>query len=407
MPDALALKPHKQWTFEIDNTEYTIAVYLSVRLFTTFQAESEKGGTGKEAIAHTLFEALDSYEDKRPSYEKLLSCDDILSEYVMRLLESSTTLNDEYSKTSDLDDIYLRFQSTMKNYVKATLGDLVDASKINMQGISDALSSMAEVLPSFSNAAVQATKKLLDFSDLVKPIVLNINSMVSNFADSALRSISAILREIKTPTVSEERKQELLDSYIAWGQYGWSVLSCAPIDVYNELPSDANTADRIALSFLHKNDMKMLFEELKNNTKIKQSDLSEAIELYENKHYKACSMFLLSMIDAKLVRLQDKSSRKVGNCAIKRFEDKLKDTGKYDDILLYLLQYSNTVSCLKSIYATYPNFQNEPRLLNRNFIMHGMITRAVGQKDCKQLFVLLENIIELNDFLRDRRHSNG
>lgn len=43
--------------------------------------------------------------------------------------------------------------------------------------------------------------------------------------------------------------------------------------------------------------------------------------------------------------------------------------------------------------------QNEPEIINRNRIMHGLFSREISQKDCLQLFCVISNMVVIKSII--------
>ena len=54
-----------------------------------------------------------------------------------------------------------------------------------------------------------------------------------------ISDIAEVVQQIKIPSISEERKQELIERYQIWGSYGWTINPCRNINVFNDyVPAD-------------------------------------------------------------------------------------------------------------------------------------------------------------------------
>ncbi len=65
----------------------------------------------------------------------------------------------------------------------------------------------------------------------------------------------------------------------------------------------------------------------------------------------------------------------------------------------YILCFYGLIECLNKFFEDGHDFREEPKVINRNFIDHGMNQRRVRRKDCIQLFLALHNLVELLDNL--------
>ena len=140
--------------------------------------------------------------------------------------------------------------------------------------------------------------------------------------------------------------------------------------------------------------------------KIQIQDYEEAIFNFKNKKYKSCAMILLSLIDAKLIRMQrkedrNKGRRSTGFSAIKNIEKRIDAEENIEKKLLLFLLYKNLFACLKEIFANGDDFKTQPILANRNFVYHGMLHRNVCKRDCIQLFLLYYNFLMFFEMIVD------
>ena len=152
---------------------------------------------------------------------------------------------------------------------------------------------------------------------------------------------SKIISAINIPGSSEQRKQELLESYKEWGNLGWTMIPHATIEIFDVKPIGAKEADKLALKYFNKQGIEYLFASLQGKS-IKKDDLSSAIFCYENRQYKACAVILFGIIDAKLIRSQKAKSgrREVCSRAVKELEKKLEP--KYNTTSFFILCYAIT-----------------------------------------------------------------
>ena len=108
---------------------------------------------------------------------------------------------------------------------------------------------------------------------------------------------------------------------------------------------------------------------------------------------------LFGMIDAKLIRNQTTIGkyRPVGGKAAKRLKSKYEqENDKYG--FVSMLRFANLFSCLETVFAGGENFTNEPTVINRNYVNHGMNQQPVLKRDCIQLFFILDNLLDFFDY---------
>ncbi|MUU07371.1 hypothetical protein [Phascolarctobacterium faecium] len=210
---------------------------------------------------------------------------------------------------------------------------------------------------------------------------------------------SKIISAINIPGSSEQRKQELLESYKEWGNLGWTMIPHATIEIFDVKPIGAKEADKLALKYFNKQGIEYLFASLQGKS-IKKDDLSSAIFCYENRQYKACAVILFGIIDAKLIRSQKKQKsgrREVCSRAVKELEKKLEPKYNTTSFFYSVLRYYGTIECLRVFFKNGDDFVKEPDVINRNFVGHGMNRRKVRRKDCIQLFLALYNVVDMTE----------
>lgn len=59
----------------------------------------------------------------------------------------------------------------------------------------------------------------------------------------------------------------------------------------------------------------------------------------------------------------------------------------------------NVFSCLNEVFEDANDFKQQPLIINRNFIDHGMLHRKVCKKDCIQIFLLYYNLLKLLEII--------
>ena len=50
--------------------------------------------------------------------------------------------------------------------------------------------------------------------------------------------------------------------------------------------------------------------------------------------------------------------------------------------------------------------KNEPTIINRNRIMHGLFSREISQKDCLQLFCVISNMVVIKNIIDANERMN-
>ena len=268
--------------------------------------------------------------------------------------------------------------------MKSNLGYIV-------RGIVQGYSVAHEVVNALRPALANFTKTMQELSATMKPIVDAVQQMTASFVKA--------IADFQIPTITEDHKQELIDSYKKWGEYGWTLCPNAPFDCFDEFPASINAANTAMTPFCSKKEMEYLFEELREQ-RIKKEDLEAAILCYNNRQYKACALILFGIIDAKLIRKQKRGEkyRPSGSKAAKRLREQF-ESDDNEKMLFTMLLCVNLFACLETLFANADDFKIEPPTINRNFVCHGMTRRPVRQRDCIQLFLALYNFMLFFDFL--------
>lgn len=156
-----------------------------------------------------------------------------------------------------------------------------------------------------------------------------------------------------------------------------------------------------------------LFDELFNfnigepNSRIDRY-FKQAIFNYKNQCYYSCAVSLFPIIESYHQFINNFNQ----DCFYK-IKDNLDDVAEKIEHVkqIYAIQidyYKNLVQqfnelAKKHYFKKSVSRKNEPEIINRNRIMHGLFSREISQKDCLQLFcvisnmVLIKHIIDAND----------
>ena len=257
-------------------------------------------------------------------------------------------------------------------------------------GIAQSFSIAHELAEAIRPALENFARMAQEVSAAMKPIVEAVQQATASFAKA--------IADFQIPTITEERKQELIASYKKWGEYGWTLCPNAPFDCFDDLPASIEAANATMTPLCSKHEMEQLFEEL-HGQRIKKEDLDAAILCYNNRQYKACALILFGIIDAKLIRKQKRGERyrPSGSKAAKRLREQF-EGGDNEKMLFTMLLCVNLFTCLETLFANADDFKVEPATINRNFVSHGMTRRPVRQRDCIQLFLALYNLMLFFEF---------
>lgn len=239
----------------------------------------------------------------------------------------------------------------------------------------------------FSNAAYQLIQSVGN------AIQENWSSTFHQLAEQTARLVEAVTK-FQLPTLTDEEAEQLVESNRIWGQYGWTYVPSMPISMFDTPPANLAEANRLAMKYCTASEMENIFADLRK-WKLKHKDLDSAILCYQNRQYKACALLLCGLIDSKLIRLRKDKDRPVGSKAIKGLKKQYDGSG--EKILAEAMFTYNLLSYLENLFANGAGFKSEPDTLNRNYIGHGMNRRTVRKRDCIQLFLALNNLMQFFD----------
>lgn len=383
--------------------EYLIAPRFTLSDMELYLKNMEDGETAKTALVSIIYRKLQNCEVPIPTQEEvLLEEDSVFEPYILSIIESSEKWKEIYEQTDISLSVIERFSLSIKQFSNECSKNIMKAMQptismieqmnrnINLSWINDVQRIVNLYQPAINDAILQVAKVAQRTAEILAPIQNVIQQYTNSFAN--------IISNIHIPTYSEEQKKILIESYKTWGSMGWSVIPHAPLKLFNGVPDTIKEADKIALQYFDKDGMEHLFSNLKKK-RIKKEDINSAIYCFENKQYKACALLLFGIIDAKLIRLQSirktEKRRKVGSKAVKELETKYRKKTDEEYFLYHMLYATGLLACLNTFFADGNDFREEPEVVNRNFIDHGMNRRRVRRKDCIQLFVALYDLVEL------------
>lgn len=382
---------------------YMISAHFSMNDMELYFKVLEDEESARNAVTAVIYRKLQECEPPIPTQDALrLENDNAFEPYVKAVIENDETLQDLYDQTDVSLPMIERFALANKlfckdctqNIVKALQPTLNVIEQINRSFDFSWIRNIQQITnlyqPVIDRALIQTTRIAQQTAEMFAPI----QNTIRQFNDT----VANVIANIQVPRYTEEQKKQLEENYKIWGSMGWSVIPHAPLKLFNKAPADIKEADKTALHYFDKNGIGYLFTELREKP-IKKEDINSAIFCFENRQYKACTLLLFGIIDAKLIRLQSKKGgrdrRKVGGGAVKLLETKYKEKADTEYFLYHILYFSGLLESLNTFFANGNDFRKEPTVINRNFVDHGMNSRSVRRKDCIQLFLALYNLTEL------------
>lgn len=398
MPDSYSQTEYKQKTIIINGQQYEFESFISLNdaiMLTEYLTSGDADFC--RAVAELIHSQIICEESQRPSVDKIVTQDAVLFEsYINLLLEEDDNLKSSYAKFAEEENICYRLILSVDDEWKEfgkSLG--VALQKINIPGF-----SFAEA----NNNLQVLSAEIKAVCDPISNISASISASLAEWAKKIEEQINNALSAISIPTFSDEKKSQLISSFKQWGEYGWTHIPHISPSYYNQLPESQKIADKAALALCGEKNMERLFSRLCKTKRIKKSDIEEAIFDFKQKKYKSCAMIIFSMIDSKLISSQrdedrdPKTKRRYsGKKAAEKLQKHIQDEQNIEKNFFQLLVDKNIFVCINKVFEDGDDFKNQPDVINRNFIDHGMLTRRVVRKDCVQLFLLLNNIIVFYD----------
>ncbi len=264
---------------------------------------------------------------------------------------------------------------------------------------------LEKFLQEVQNKKVSIEPTMNRIQDSINQMGNSVQKALGNLSEeiAILTNFTAILtravKNINLPSISEESKNQMLYSYKKWGETGWTPPPNADINLFYQPPLDLKSSNKIIRKITNQEEMEYLFNRLSNVNKLRKSDLNEAINCFRCKNYKACGLILFSLIDAKLIRMQIKSDlngrgyratgKRAGINLFEKAESKVID----ENMFFLTLRCINLVNALSVLFENGNDFKIQPKVINRNYLCHGMFHRRVTRKDCVMLFLFIYNFI--------------
>lgn len=330
-----------------------------------------KEGNSKKTIAYWIYSSFDN--DVSIAFEDILNQDDTFFEPILnRFLERDNQLKIYFERNSNIDNIYERFY---KSY-----------SILQVESIKDVAN---RILPELKKNLIYGIKESI-----------KINGLISESVKQLETSLTSIKSLLKLSNVSEDRKRVYESNLKKWSEIGWTTPPYSnPYMLYSFPKSKKDMAYTIA--YFCDNQEKLFFYLKRDTNTTSNKDLDEAITCYKRQNYKACIMLVFSLIDRFLLDNQGENDGKKKNgerFTGKKAAENIKNRKINNSNFLWsYFGILSTCECIKLFYANGKDFKTQPEIANRNFVMHGMLTRPVTNVDCLQAFHLYYNVLTFLD----------
>ena len=370
--DIEIVKSHEEIS-HVDNNRYMISKIISSKTKTRFTAE------------------YIYYQDEI-----------IINSFIQQCLEKDKVLQYKYKNFSEITDKYERFIRCIDS-----MGLMYERKK-RYRFYLDKKDYLNNVSTLNSMEILNEYKYLFEKTgSSIKECVSIIQESLNRFFESSglselITTLKRFVKSIPTPLISADLKEVLIKSYIEWGKMGWTPPPNSNLYIFSESPGDYNSANKIIRSLTNKEEMKQLFDKLLQLKGINKFDLAESIETFNQRKYKSCALILFTLIDALLIRSQNNGDRNrrglrpTGKRAGKNIFERIKE--KNDNNMIFLsLRAINLLEALNVLFDSGNDFRVQPKVINRNFLCHGMLHRRVSRKDCVMLFLFIYNFVSILD----------
>lgn len=399
---------------EINIGEQIVSVtcYISIKDIEFFRKSRDL--TSSKIVLGILSNHID--EEFKTKILKISETD--IEKFIDTYTTSNDSLNDYYIK-SFLESKSDRFIEAFQFYIE----DINLKMKENLNFLSESIPKFhipQVVIPKINIPKIDLSPEIIKASESIEELTRSVKSFYTSSVYETMRqmrqailnslpdysetfakfsnALADLAKNIEIPSLSNEQKEALEESYKVWGQYGWTLPPFATLNVFNKKPQSQEEANEQMRQYINAASMKELFIELRKLDSIRKDDLEEAIASFEDRRYKSCTMILFALIDGKIIRYQNiETNRSVGLRGAKKIYAEMELEIINKKAFFSLLHLINVNSALTVTFANGENFKKQPDVVNRNFIHHGMLYGRVRRRDAAQLFLLLYNFLGLVD----------
>ena len=211
-----------------------------------------------------------------------------------------------------------------------------------------------------------------------------------------LRSLSLILASNLTLNIEiTEEIKKIISSQERWGECGWTQHPLSIIGFFYNPPENSKDANDKMEIYCTENGIQYILDRLAQLNLVNQYVFDEAVFCYKNSKYYSAVCLLFSLIDGIIFSFE----KKIGLKGIEKFNEKISDN--QENLLGLFYKAKNIYACLKKVFKHGGNFEIQPDIINRNFLLHGQLKREVTRLDFNQIVLLYYNLISLyNNILK-------
>lgn len=235
---------HPRIEINIDERIVSITCYISIKDIEYF-IESKNLKSSEIVLG-----ILSNHIDEKYKIELLKISEADIENFIDNYVRSNESLNAFYINSS-LENKYDRFVEAFKLY----------NNDINLK-MKEALKPLSESIAEFTRNIQSIYKHTIDIMTQLSQTIINIIPDYSSVFTKFSNSIADLANRIKIPSLSDEQKKELQDSYKAWGKYGWTVPPYASLSIFDKKPQSLQEANKYMRQYINTTSMKELFIEL-------------------------------------------------------------------------------------------------------------------------------------------------
>ena len=236
------------------------------------------------------------------------------------------------------------------------------------------ITKMSQKLTESFSQAFEAIKPFME-------TISEINKVISS-------SMQKLAETIEKAFLSDEEKEKLIvlaDKYV---EKGLVVPLDDSIEDFYSFKLTKRNINNIYQQYSKPkrfNELCNMFGSLKHVNKIY---IKEAIACFKTRKYLSCSMLLMSILDCEflsVIKNKDGKKQNITKGAIESEIKRLKSSKSFASIF-----FSEIIALkmLGKIYQYGGGFNDEPDMISRNYIMHGVSNRKITRNDCVMLFIL-------------------
>lgn len=261
---------------------------------------------------------------------------------------------------------------------------------------------------------VSSDERILSTKDAIKNISFALEKLGVYLAsmhqlydyDAMTSSISNALDEFSNALINVGCNKEYVVAYKKWGNFGWSFNANISKKFFLTAPNSLEEADSIMHEYCNSETITKMKEKLKS-AGVNEKDLEEAYFDYDNRQYKSSVMLLFSLLDQQLIKrkfFKEDGRLKTGAGVIGELKKSKKQ--HKESTHLHYIQFTLIIYCLIKLFESSENFEIQPFVINRNFLIHGMSNREVNECDCLKVWSALYSFVVVYPELEKEILSN-